>query len=110
MSVSRAVAGSRSTQHKNMGITIEFILNTGESRVVHLLLEHYHWTGLYRLSKNQGNTLLCDLFAFEIKKTPAGTMEFSFLVASYMYKNLVKREKVVPLKRGERVFSASFAC
>ena len=37
-------------------------------------------------------------------------MEFSFLVASYMYKNLVKREKVVPLKRGERVFSASVAC
>ena len=78
VSVSRAVAGSRSTQHKNMGITIEFILNTGESRVVHLLLEHYHWTGLYRLSKNQGNTLLCDLFAFEIKKSRPEQWSFHF--------------------------------
>ena len=97
-----------------MGITTEFTLNTGESRVVHLLLEHYHWTGLDRLGDNRGgNKLLCDLFAFEIEKShrvDCGYNEFSYVVASYMYKNLVKHGVVEKLKPGEKVLHVTFAC
>ena len=94
-----------------MGITLEFTLNTGESRVVHLLLEHYHWIGIDRLCENPGNKLLYELFSFEIgKSVTPGCNEFSFVVASYMYKNLVRHGVVEKLKPGEKVFCATFAC
>ena len=69
------------------------------------------FTGLYDLAGRSQDELLNDLWSFETARYSNvchnGTQEFSFVLASFIYKNLkIKTAKVKKLEVGEHVFWA----
>ena len=97
-----------------MGVYITFTLNTGD-KIEAFVVDEQYFPKIENSDLNESKyDLICELFAFELKKHHnegglEGTEEFSCIIAGYIFRNMLKIGQVRKLERGEHVFWASLS-